>query len=49
MILPIIIMANAAFPLAPVMTAAPVHVMTVPVSAAYFRPSLSLRKPERKT
>jgi hypothetical protein len=49
MILPIIIMANAAFPLAPVMTAAPIQVMTAPVSAAYLLPSLSLRKPERKT
>ena len=47
-ILPIIIIANAAFPLAPVMIAAPTQVMIVPQRAAYLRPSLSLRKPETK-
>jgi hypothetical protein len=49
MIRPIIIIANPAWPLAPVMIAAPTQVMIAPVRAAYLRPRRSLRKPERKT
>jgi hypothetical protein len=49
MILPIIIIAKAVLPPAPVCTAAPTHVMTVPMKAVHRRPIRSERKPERKT
>jgi len=48
-ILPIIIIAKAVLPWAPVCTAAPTHVTIVPTRAEYLLPSRSLAKPERKT
>jgi hypothetical protein len=48
MILPMIIMAKAVWPRAPVCTAAPTQVRTVPTRAVYLLPIRSLAAPEMK-